>query len=181
MDVLLVQEVVVKELLLNMKTLFFYIICLFSITGFSQDSLSVLLNKYNKAQVPYALSEDLQSPSSEIIFLDAREQEEFKVSHIKNAIYVGYNRFNLQSIEEQIPNKNQHIIVYCSLGVRSEIIAKKLINAGYTNVKNLYGGIFEWKNNNLSVYNQNQQETDSVHVYSKSWSKWLTKGIKVYE
>jgi len=33
--------------------------------------------------------------------------------------------------------------VYCSLGIRSEVIAKKLKKAGYTNVFNLYGGIFE--------------------------------------
>jgi predicted sulfurtransferase len=69
--------------------------------------------------------------------------------------------------------------VYCSLGVRSEDIAETLQKAGYTNIKNLYGGIFNWKNNNLPVVNRQQKPTDSVHVYSKQWGKWLTKGIKV--
>lgn len=181
MVVLLVQEVAVKVLLLNMKTLILYIICLVPILGFSQKSLSELLKKYNTEKVKYALAEDLLNSSSKTIFLDAREQVEYNVSHIKNAIFVGFSNFNLETVEKQVPNKNKNIIVYCSLGVRSEIIAQKLIDAGYTNVQNLYGGIFEWKNNNYTLYNLNQKETDSIHAFSKAWSKWLKKGIKVYE
>ena len=39
-----------------------------------------------------------------------------------------------------------HIIVYCSIGVRSEDIGEKLKELGYTKILNLYGGIFDWKN-----------------------------------
>ena len=78
-------------------------------------------------------------------------------------------------------NKNSKIVVYCSLGVRSEDVAEKLKKAGYSNVYNLYGGIFEWKNNDLEVLNLNEKPTDSIHIYSKAWSKWLKKGVKVYE
>jgi hypothetical protein len=44
----------------------------------------------------------------------------------------------------------------------------------------LYGGIFEWKNNNFKVLDTLGNETEKVHTFSKSWSKWLTKGEKVY-
>lgn len=164
-----------------MKTLFFYIALLFSVVGNSQETLSELLKKYNTEEVSYTWVEDIQVTSSEIIFLDARELEEYNISHLKNAIHIGYKDFNLEQVEKQVPNKNQNIIVYCSLGIRSEVIAQKLIDVGYTNVENLFGGIFEWKNNNFKVYNLQQKETDSIHVYSKKWSKWLKKGIKVYE
>jgi len=71
--------------------------------------------------------------------------------------------------------------VYCSLGIRSEDIAEKLKKAGYNNVLNLYGGIFEWKNKDFTVYNSEGTQTEKIHTFSKEWSKWLTKGIKVYE
>jgi rhodanese-related sulfurtransferase len=112
------------------------------------------------------------------IFLDAREPKEYAVSHLTNAIFVGYDHADLQPIA-QLP-KNQRIIVYCSVGYRSEKITEQLIAAGYTNVSNLYGGIFEWVNTgNVVVDNQNQP-TDKVHAYDRTWGIWLKKGKKVY-
>lgn len=145
-----------------------------------QQSLSELLKKHNKNNIPYISVQELAMPKTDVIILDARELEEYNVSHINNAVCVGYDAFDLQKTTQQFPDKHQKIVVYCSLGIRSEIIANKLKLAGFTNVFNLYGGIFEWKKNNFSVVNQQNKETDSVHVYSKEWSKWLTKGIKVY-
>ena len=72
------------------------------------------------------------------------------------------------------------VIVYCSIGKRSEDVTLKLKKAGYTNVKNLYGGIFEWVNQGHPVYNNNNIVTDSVHAYGNFWGKWLDKGVKVY-
>jgi len=57
---------------------------------------------------------------------------------------------------------------------------EELLELGYTNVKNLYGGIFQWKNDGFDVVNNQSMVTDSVHTYNKSWSKWLVKGVKVY-
>ena len=72
------------------------------------------------------------------------------------------------------------IVVYCSIGVRSAKIAQQLKDEGYTNVFNLYGGIFEWKNNNFQVFDLKEKETEKVHVYDKDWAIWLIKGEKVY-
>jgi rhodanese-related sulfurtransferase len=77
-------------------------------------------------------------------------------------------------------DKNRLIVVYCSIGVRSEIIGKKLMKHGFTNVYNLYGGLFEWVNKGGSVFHKGIQ-TQKVHAYSKKWSRYLTKGIKIYE
>ena len=76
--------------------------------------------------------------------------------------------------------KDASIVIYCSVGVRSEKIGEKLIAAGYTNVKNLYGSIFEWVNEGNAVYNMNGKATNRVHAYSKTWGIWLKKGVKVY-
>ena len=119
--------------------------------------------------------------ASEVVLLDSREEKEYQTSHIKEAIRVGYDFFNLDSVQQKLPNKDSKIVVYCSVGVRSEDIAEKLKKAGYNNVYNLFGGIFEWKSNNFPVYNSAEKETDSIHTFNKVWSKWLKKGIKVYE
>jgi len=127
----------------TMKNIIFYIFISFSVFGFSHNSLSELLNKYSDKSIPYISVKELAMPKTKTIILDARELKEFHTSHLKNVIYVGYKDFEIGSVQKKLPNKNSKIVVYCSLGIRSEVIAKKLKKAGYTNVFNLYGGIFE--------------------------------------
>lgn len=115
--------------------------------------------------------------NSELTFLDARGRQEFEVSHIQGAHWVGYEDFSLNRVKE-IP-KDKPIVVYCSIGKRSEDITKKLRDAGYKDVSNLYGGIFEWVNRAYPVV-KNEQPTDSIHGYSKMWSVWLKRGKIVY-
>lgn len=114
---------------------------------------------------------------SNAVFLDAREPKEFEVSHLQNAKYVGYDHFSMANLPA-VP-KDTPVIVYCSVGYRSEKVAEKLIAAGYTNVSNMYGGIFEWVNEGQSVYNKDGA-TPKVHAYNRTWGVWLKKGKKVY-
>jgi rhodanese-related sulfurtransferase len=115
---------------------------------------------------------------SNVLFIDAREKKEFDVSHIKNAVFVSYDDFNISRLGG-VPKGNE-IIVYCSIGKRSENITEKLVKAGYTNVSNLYGGIFEWVNQGNGVVDVNNKNTDKVHAYGRLWGQWLDKGEKVY-
>ena len=163
-----------------MKLKLFILIFFTAFLGNAQETLSKLLNQYNKKHIPYMSVQELAMPKTQAIIFDARNENEYKVSHIKNAIWIGYDQFSIDSILKQVPNKNKEIVVYCSIGIRSETIAAKLKKAGYNHVFNLYGGIFEWKNNRLPVYNSKGKETDSVHVFSKEWGKWLKIGIKVF-
>ena len=99
------------------------------------------------------------------------------MSHIENAIWVGYKDFSMDRIEEL--DKNKPVLIYCSLGKRSGDIGEKLQSEGFTLVKNLYGGIFKWKNEGRQVVNDSG-ETDEIHVYSKSWGIWVSNGEKIY-
>jgi predicted sulfurtransferase len=65
------------------------------------------------------------------------------------------------------------------VGVRSEKIGEKLIAAGYKNVLNLYGGIFEWVNQNHPVYKQNGVQTAEIHTYDNNWERWAERGTRV--
>jgi rhodanese-related sulfurtransferase len=169
-----------KKRLLNILLILF--VTQFSIAQKNKpETLSELLKTYNERSVPYISVQELAMPKTNAIILDAREINEYNVSHLKNAIYVGYNFFEIDSVQQKLPNKDSQIVVYCSLGIRSEDIAEKLKKAGYTNVLNLYGGIFEWKNNNFKIYNSDEIETEKVHTFNEAWSKWLTNGIKIYD
>jgi len=109
--------------------------------------------------------------------LDAREKEEFEVSHLKNAIWVGYEDFNLDRLENL--DKQKPTLVYCSVGYRSEKITQKLLNEGFNQVYNLYGGIFEWANASKPVF-QKTKQVKHVHAYDKVWGVWLNIDEKVY-
>ncbi|WP_299243243.1 rhodanese-like domain-containing protein [uncultured Aquimarina sp.] len=146
----------------------------------SQDSLDALLDQYNNESIPYISVKELSEIQSEVILLDAREINEYNTSHLQNAIYVGYDHFDINTVSNQNVNKKSKIVVYCSLGIRSEDISEKLKKVGYQNVYNLYGGIFEWKNANNKVTDSLGKETDKIHAFSKQWGKWLHKGKKVY-
>ncbi len=113
------------------------------------------------------------------MFLDAREREEYNVSHIKDAKYVGYNKFSLDEVAH-LP-KDANIIIYCAVGVRSDKIADQMMNAGYSNVHNLFGGIFDWLNEGNPVYNNAGYQTPYVHAYSRLWGTFLKSNYKVYD
>jgi len=143
--------------------------------------LDKLLSKYNNRDVSYISVEELQMKrlNDSVYILDAREKKEYEVSHLPEAIFVGYSSFSKNKFSHKFKDKSVPIVVYCSIGIRSENIAYKLQKAGYTNVSNLYGGIFEWKNTGYKVYTEGE-ETNKVHTFSKNWAKYLEKGEKVY-
>jgi len=160
---------------------FFKCLCFFFLilSANAQSSIEKALDWYNSESVPYISVTELQNFQTQII-LDAREWEEYEVSHLKNAVWVGYDDFKLEDVADKYPNKNSKIVVYCSIGVRSENIGEELLESGYFNTKNLYGGIFEWTNQGYPVYNTKGEKTKKVHAFGKLWGKYLTKAEKVY-
>ncbi len=122
---------------------------------------------------------DADHSASTLYILDTRAPKEYAISHIPGALLVDYDNFKTKDVKH-IP-KDAKVIVYCSVGYRSERIGEKLLKMGYQDVKNLYGGIFQWVNEGHQVVNPSLAPTDSVHTYNKNWSQWLKKGVKVYE
>lgn len=129
--------------------------------------------------VPEISVTEAKTASTTALFLDARESNEYQVSHIPGARFVGYDNFDINTLND-IP-KDQAIIVYCSVGYRSEKVSEQLLAAGYTDVANLYGGIFEWKNQGHEVVTPEGETTEEVHAFSRSWGIWLKKGERVYK
>jgi molybdopterin/thiamine biosynthesis adenylyltransferase len=85
------------------------------------------------------------------MIVDVRETEEFSAGHIPGAKHVprGY----LESrIEGAVPDRSQHLILYCASGNRSAYAARTLIeDLGYENVESMRGGITLWKDRGYEV------------------------------
>jgi rhodanese-related sulfurtransferase len=150
--------------------------------GISQNSIREAIDKYNSNTVEYISVEELAAlieGNKEVKLLDAREPSEYEISHLQDAIFVGYGNFEVTSIQDKIQPQDT-LVVYCSIGVRSEQIGEKLKKAGYVNVYNLYGGMFEWFNKGYQIYDHGNKKTQKIHAYDRFWGKFLERGQKVY-
>ena len=170
----------------NHSPLINLIACLYLAMGLSlsacgqktfDEKLQSLYSNTVPLMQPKALAE-AKNNDENLYLLDTRTQQEFAVSHLEGARFIDYDSFSMKEVQD-IP-KNAKVVVYCAVGYRSERVGEKLRAAGYEDVSNLYGGIFQWKNKGYPVVDQQQQPTDSVHTYNKSWSQWLERGVKVY-
>ena len=156
----------------------FSVLFLFIFYELRGQEFNQILEKLLSDSIKQIKIEEITNPKK-YIFLDTRERNEYKISHIKNSIWVGYKDFDIKRIKNI--SKDKELIVYCSIGYRSEKITKLLLKNGYLNAKNLYGGIFQWVNLNNPIYNQKGEVTQMVHAYNQYWSKFLKKGTKYLE
>ena len=168
------------NIFLMRKTFFITTLLIYSVNIFSQTTVNQdfdeMLQLLLSNSVPQITVDELEQMDG-VCLLDARELEEYKVSHIEGAQHIGYDNLN-EKILENIP-KEQTIVLYCSVGYRSEKVGEQLQKMGYTNVYNLYGSIFEWVNQGNRVVDENGTTT-RVHTYNKRWSKWLENGTPIY-
>lgn len=164
-----------------MKKYYLCVMMLWSLNSLGQirnPEFKAKLDSVYEHDVPLiSVAEFLKLDKHNLYVLDAREENEYEVSHLKNARHVGYFWFDMRTIYD-IPT-DANVVVYCSVGLRSEKIGAKLIQAGYRNVYNLYGSIFEWVNEGLPVYKSNGVQTSELHVYNEDWARWAERGTKV--
>lgn len=140
----------------------------------SYDSFESMAAEMCEGQVPDLVLSECPTPAQRI---DVRSQAEWKVSHLHKAIHVEWDGATLS--EMPVLDRDRPILVYCSVGYRSEQAGEYLLRQGYRQVYNLYGGLFK-------VYNEDPSqltfgETPQIHGYNKHWSKWITRGGVVYE
>ncbi|MDB5241107.1 MAG: rhodanese [Spirosoma sp.] len=137
-----------------------------------------MLETLYKKTVPLVTVTELKKMPN-VVLLDTRSKAEYDVSHLPNAQWVGYDDFDIKRVQKIA--KQANVVVYCSVGVRSERVGEKLLGAGYEHIHNLYGSLFEWVNEGNPVVDQQGKPTQRVHAYSRLWGVWLNKGEKVYE
>lgn len=138
--------------------------------GVSNKEFAKTIDKYLDFSTPVIGVDSLIRNYEKYLILDARSLEEYNLSHLPGALYIGYHKPQWEVLDTI--DKNKEILVYCSIGYRSEKITEKLIKKGF-NATNLYGSLFEWVNRNQIIFDENGTPTKKVHGYSRSWSKWI--------
>lgn len=93
-------------------------------------------------QISLEEAKQLMADEEGYMILDVRTLEEYADGHIPGAICVPNETID-DVMPEELPDKEQLILVYCRSGNRSKQASKKLAELGYSNVKE-FGGIMDW-------------------------------------
>lgn len=108
------------------------------------------------------------------LLLDVRTTQEFAVSHLPGAIPVPPDA-GADDLHESV-SKDRPIVVYCSVGYRSSVMARRLLEAGFEDVANLEGSIFEWANEGRPVVRDGEL-VEEVHPYDDRWGRLLARRL----
>ncbi|MCI6059683.1 MAG: rhodanese-like domain-containing protein [Dorea sp.] len=103
-------------------------------------------NSYRQISMDEAVT--MMEEESGYIILDVRTPEEYRERHIPNAINIPNETIGSEDIQE-LPDRDQLILVYCRSGNRSKQASGKLAELGYTNIVEI-GGINDWTGDTVS-------------------------------
>lgn len=131
----------------QMFPLIFIFVMLCPILGLTGCSNSV--NTPNTAsdsntyqQITAEEAANMMQSETDYIILDVRTAQEYASGHIPGAVNIPNETIASEAIQ-QLPDKEQLILVYCRSGNRSKQASEKLVNLGYTNIVE-FGGINDW-------------------------------------
>lgn len=120
-----------------------------------------------------------QNVTPSVLLVDVRSPEEYAVSHIQGAV-------NLQKVEDVTQlvskNPNRQVVIYCSVGVRSGIMARdvnkqNLSDRSSREIYNLKGGIFRWAIEGRALINS-QGVARLVHGFGWPWKYLLPADLR---
>ena len=85
--------------------------------------------------------------NEDVIVLDTRNEYETRVGLFENALDLQLDTFrDFPKAIEQLPEeyKDKQIVMYCTGGIRCEKASAVMLKAGFTNVKQLEGGVLDY-------------------------------------
>jgi rhodanese-related sulfurtransferase len=110
------------------------------------------------------------------LLLDVRTRAEYGVSHLPGARQVDPESPAARLLP-MLPTNAPVVVVYCSVGYRSADCATRLLRAGFTNVLNLEGSIFQWANEGRPLESEGRP-VRLVHPYSEGFGKLLLPELR---
>src|SRR6201992_101229 len=101
------------------------------------------------------------------VLVDVREPEEWAGGHVPGAKHV--RKSYLESrIEGAVPDRSQHVILYCASGNRSAWAARTLLDdLGYEHVESMTGGFTLWKDRGYEVQTPRTLTAEQRERYSR--------------
>jgi molybdopterin/thiamine biosynthesis adenylyltransferase/rhodanese-related sulfurtransferase len=103
------------------------------------------------------------------VVVDIREAEELESGRLPGSVHVPKSYLESR-IENEVPDHDAHVILYCASGNRSAVAAHQLKEMfGYSNVEHMTGGITLWKDRGYDVdvpatLTREQRERYSRHL-----------------
>jgi rhodanese-related sulfurtransferase len=100
-----------------------------------------------RAQTSFITAKMLQerfAAGDRVVLLDLRSAGDFATAHIPGARWLSRGRLDLQ-IEQEAPDKNTEVVLYCRKGTESTLSVPMLKTLGYHRVSVLNGGFEAWK------------------------------------
>ena len=102
-----------------------------------------LTGDYVTPQELYAMYEN----NEDVIVLDTRNEYETRVGLFENAVDLQLDTFrDFPNAIEQLPDeyKDKKIVMYCTGGIRCEKASAVMLKAGFSDVKQLEGGVLDY-------------------------------------
>ena len=104
-----------------------------------------------KARIREMTVEEVRRKQAEgqvFAFVDVREDDEWAQGHAAGAEHIGRGVLE-RDIENQVPDRDREIVLYCGGGFRSALAAENLQKMGYRHVFSMAGGIGAWREQGL--------------------------------
>jgi sulfur-carrier protein adenylyltransferase/sulfurtransferase len=101
------------------------------------------------------------------VIVDVREPEEWAAGHIPGAVHVPKSYLESR-IEGAVPDRSDHVVLYCASGNRSAWAARTLIeDLGYEHVESMTGGFTLWKDRGYEVQTPRTLTAEQRERYSR--------------
>jgi len=104
--------------------------------------------------------------TQDVVLIDIREKHEWNEAYIPEAIHIprGFLEFY---IEENVPDKDRTVVLYCASGWRSLLAGTTLQQMGYNNVISMVGGFEQWKGSGFNFTIPRALNADQAKRYSR--------------
>lgn len=109
------------------------------------------------------------------LLLDVRTEDEFAISHLLDAQRLDPDMKDFAALKDIL--RDALIVTYCSVGLRSAAMARRLARAGFTRVANLEGSLFAWANEGRPIY-RGSITAHTVHPYDRRWGRLLKEELR---
>jgi molybdopterin/thiamine biosynthesis adenylyltransferase len=105
--------------------------------------------------------------SNGAVVIDVREPEEWSAGHIPGARHVPKSYLESR-IEGAVPERSQHVILYCASGNRSAWATRTMVeDLGYEHVESMTGGFTLWKDRGYEVEQPRTLTAEQRERYSR--------------
>jgi len=79
-----------------------------------------------------------------IVLIDVRTSGEYRMGHIPNSLHI--DLFSPDFSQKIMAlDKSKNYFIYCRSGARSANVCSMMAQQGFSNLTNLFGGLFDWR------------------------------------